>query len=80
MSYQVQRKAESVIMSEKVREVFLEVIFKLIDEESVEACQIGKSRQRKKWKGRSLEMTECVPSLFVCLFVPAFFHKEFKMI
>lgn len=35
-------------MSEKVREVFLEVIFKLIDEESVEACQIGKSRQCKK--------------------------------
>lgn len=35
-------------MSEKVREVFLEVIFKLIDEESVQACQIGKSRQCKK--------------------------------
>lgn len=35
-------------MSEKVREVFLEIIFKLMDEESVEAGQLGKSRQCKK--------------------------------
>lgn len=63
-------------MSEKVREVFLEVIFKLIDEELVGAFQVGKSRQcNVKCKGRSLEMTECVPSLFVCLFVPALFQK-----
>lgn len=32
-------------MSEKVRKVFLEVIFKLIVEELVGACQMEKSRQ-----------------------------------
>lgn len=32
-------------MSEKVREVFLEVIYKLIVEELVGACQVGRSRQ-----------------------------------
>lgn len=34
-------------MSEKVREVFLEVIFKLIVEELAGACQMGKSRQNE---------------------------------
>lgn len=32
-------------MSEKVREVFLEIIFKLTVEELVRACQMEKSRQ-----------------------------------
>lgn len=44
-------------MSEKVREVFLEVIFKLTVERGG-ACQMGKART-----------AECIPSLFVCLFV-----------
>lgn len=39
------RGNKGVIMSEEVREVFLEVILKLIVEGLVGACQMGKSRQ-----------------------------------
>lgn len=55
-------------MSEKVREVFLEVIFKLTVERGG-ACQTGKART-----------AECIPSLFVCLFVPASFQEGLKVV
>ena len=70
-------------MSEKVREVFLEVIFKLIVEELLGACQMEKSRQSVTWSEKAeLQKWQSVflVCLFVCLFVPAVFQKGFKVV
>lgn len=47
------RGDRGVIMSEKVGEVFLEVIFKLMVEDPVGACQMEKSRQSVTRSGKA---------------------------